>query len=36
MVLFNNVLMLVLGILMALDVQQFEVDLQSVNSDNVL
>ena len=33
MVLFKNVLMLVLGISVALYVQQFEVDLKSGNSD---
>ena len=33
MVLFKNVLMLVLGISVALYVQQFEVDLKSSNID---
>ena len=37
MVLFdNNVLMLLLGISVALNVQQFEVDFKIVNSDGVL
>ena len=32
----NNVLMLLLGISVALNVQHFEVDLKIVNSDGVL